>query len=111
MNSDPWEVHLLPKSSATIKSTLGLVGLEVGPRVGRGVVEMVSLSARERPGREERRRKEVCEFGKRERAPFKILQTRVTIICSDMSSNLEKKDQSVARMEGIFPSRGANESP
>jgi len=57
---------------------------------------MVSLSARERPGREERRRKEVCEFGKRERAPFKIL---------------EKKDQSVARMEGIFPSRGANESP
>ena len=48
-----------------MKSTLGWVGL--------GVVEMVSLSARERPGRDDRRMKEVCEVGKRERAPLRIL--------------------------------------
>ena len=82
-----------------MKSTLGCVGF--------GVVEIVSLSARERPGREERRRNEVWEFGKRERAPLRNLrQCHLRIWIFILSPYLETKVQSVAKMEGILSSSG-----
>ena len=90
----------LPRSSATMKSTLGCVGF--------GVVEIVSLSAaRERPGREERRRNEVWEFGKRDRAPLRNLRRcHLRIWIFIFSPYLETKVQSVTKMEGILSSSG-----